>query len=53
MPATLHRESWEQYAVICENKIERLQTALRRVISLDEKNVPKYAQQIAREALKG
>jgi hypothetical protein len=27
-------------------------TALRRIRSLDEKNVPKYAQEIAREALK-
>jgi hypothetical protein len=26
--------------------------ALRRICSLDEKNVPKYAQEIAREALK-
>ncbi len=25
-------------------------TALRRIVSLDPKNVPKYAQQIAREA---
>lgn len=32
-------------------EIERLQTALRRIRSLDEKNVPKYAQQIARDAL--
>lgn len=33
-------------------EIERLKTALRRIRSLEEKNVPKYAQQIAREALK-
>ncbi len=26
-------------------------TALRRIASLDEKNVPKYAQQIANEAI--
>lgn len=26
-------------------------TALRRICSLEEKNVPKYAQQIAKEAL--
>jgi hypothetical protein len=32
-----------------EDEIERLKTALRRIVSLDEKNVPKYAQQIARE----
>lgn len=32
-------------------EIERLQTALRRIRSLAEKNVPKYAQQIAGEAL--
>ena len=31
--------------------IEYLCTALRRIVSLDEKNVPKYAQQIAREGL--
>lgn len=31
--------------------IVQLLTALRRIQSLDEKNVPKYAQQIAREAL--
>jgi hypothetical protein len=31
--------------------VEYLCTALRRIRSLDEKNVPKYAQQIAREAL--
>jgi hypothetical protein len=29
--------------------IERRDTALRRIASLDEKNVPKYAQQIVRE----
>lgn len=29
----------------------RLLTALRRIVSLAEKNVPKYAQQIAREAI--
>ena len=34
------------------DEIELLQTALRRIKSLDEKNVPKYAQQIATEALK-
>ena len=33
-------------------EIERLRTALRRIVSLEEKNVPKYAQQIARKALK-
>lgn len=31
--------------------IETLTTALRRIRSLDEKNVIKFAQQIAREAL--
>lgn len=31
---------------------KRLETALRQIRSLDEKNVPKYAQQIARDALK-
>lgn len=33
------------------DEIERLASALRRISSLEEKNVPKYAQQIAREAL--
>lgn len=44
-PATIeeHRE--------LRTRIEFLMTALRRIRSLDEKNVPKYAQQIAREAL--
>jgi hypothetical protein len=31
----------------------RFQQALRRIVSLGEKNVPKYAQEIARDALKG
>ncbi len=31
--------------------VEYLCTVLRRIRSLEEKNVPKYAQQIAREAL--
>lgn len=31
---------------------EKLRTALRRIVSLAEKNVSKYAQEIAREALK-
>jgi len=34
-----------------QETIDALITALRRIISLDEKNVPKYAQQIASEAL--
>lgn len=29
----------------------RLMTALRRIVSLDPKNVEKYAQQIAQEAI--
>jgi hypothetical protein len=33
------------------SEIERLRTALRRIVSLDAKNVPKYAQQIASDAL--
>jgi hypothetical protein len=32
-------------------ELTKLRTALHRIVSLDEKNVPKYAQQIAREAL--
>ena len=32
-------------------EIERLRTALLRIVSLEKKNVPKYAQQIAREAV--
>ena len=38
------RSEWRLRAI-------RFETALRRIRSLDEKNVPKYAQQIAREAL--
>lgn len=38
------RNDWRKEAM-------RFQTALRRIRSLEEKNVPKYAQQIAREAL--
>lgn len=34
-----------------DSELERLRTALRRIGSLGEKNVPKYAQEIAREAL--
>lgn len=37
--------------VRCVNSHDELITALRRIRSLDEKNVPNYAQQIAREAL--
>lgn len=33
-------------------EIVRLRTALRRIVSLGEKNVPKYAQEIARDALR-
>jgi len=40
---------WELAAA---DEIDRLRTALRRIRSLEEKNVPKYAQKIAREALK-
>lgn len=32
-------------------ELERYKTALRRIVSLEQKNVPKYAQQIAKEAL--
>lgn len=31
----------------------KYQTALRRIVSLGDKNVPKYAKQIAKEALDG
>lgn len=34
-----------------KKEVERLRTALRRIRSLDPKNVEKYAQQIAVEAL--
>lgn len=34
-----------------DRKIDRLKTALQRIASLGEKNVAKYAQEIAREAL--
>ena len=36
----------------CCPQYHALLTALRRISSLEEKNVPKYAQQIARDALK-
>ena len=36
---------------ILEEQFERQSTALRRIVNLGEKNVPKYAQEIAREAL--
>ena len=36
----------------CDSRDRHL-TALRRIVSLEEKNVPKYAQQIAREAVNG
>jgi hypothetical protein len=45
------------HAAVCEDwhkqrrEIEMLRTGLRRIISLEEKNLPKYAQQIARETL--
>lgn len=32
-------------------KFSTIRTALRRIVSLDEKNVPKYAKHIAAEAL--
>lgn len=38
------RDEWREIA-------KRFETALRRIRSLDEKNVPKFAEQIAREAL--
>ena len=34
-----------------KDEIANLLTALRRIQSLEEKNVPKYAQEIAREAI--
>lgn len=33
-------------------KFSIIRTALRRIVSLDEKNVPKYAQGIAADALR-
>lgn len=39
---------WELKAA---KEIERLRTALRRIRSLEKKNVPKYAQIIATQAL--
>lgn len=32
-------------------KFSAIRTALRRIVSLDDKNVPKYAKQIAAEGL--
>lgn len=42
--------SYESAVEIAEN-FKTIRTALRRITSLDEKNVAKYAQQIARDAL--
>jgi hypothetical protein len=47
-------DPYSKYAVLivtAVNNHERMLTALRRIVSLEEKNVPKYAQQIAKEAL--
>lgn len=33
-------------------KFGLVRTALRRIVSLDEKNVPKFAQEIAQDALR-
>jgi hypothetical protein len=46
-----YRETVRQVAAAREERLKRLSTALLRIQSLDEKNVPKYAQQIASEAL--
>ncbi len=45
------RHGLEDCPCCMQETIDALITALRRIISLDEKNVPKYAQQIASEAL--
>lgn len=44
-------EYWNGRAMAAEQEAFRLRTALRRIVSLGEKNVPQYAQHIAREAL--
>ena len=48
---TDHRDALQSQVKGACDTIERLRTALRRIKSLEEKNVPKYAQQIASEAL--
>lgn len=40
-----------QAEIALYDRVEVLQTALRRIVSLEDKNVLKYAQRIAREAL--
>lgn len=35
------------------SKFQQCRTALRRIVSLDEKNVTKFAQQIAKDGLRG
>lgn len=35
-----------------KEQLEAAKTALRRIISLDDKNLPKYAKQIATEGLR-
>jgi hypothetical protein len=46
-----YRETVRQMGAAREERLRRLSTALLRIQSMDEKNVPKYAQQIASEAL--
>ncbi len=51
MPNELTEAALRENELMAENA--KLQTALRRIVSLGEKNVAKYAQEIAREALEG
>jgi hypothetical protein len=46
------RDYWMKIAGERLTEIKRLRTALQRIKSLGLKNVPKYAQEIADEALK-
>jgi hypothetical protein len=45
------RNSHSYMLGVAEYDRDKYLTALRRIVSLDEKNVPKYAQQIAKDAL--
>lgn len=45
------RNSHSYMLGVAEYERDKYLTALRRIASLDEKNVPKYAQQIAKDVL--
>jgi hypothetical protein len=47
----IDRNSHSYMLGVAEHDRDRFRTALRRIVSLEGKNVSKYAQQLAREAL--